>query len=300
MLDGIVSFFLMIALGYGLIRTRLLSQESPQYLSSLLMAVCFPAMILKSFLAVDPRSLLNTGLSTLVVTVLFSLLPALLFRLKKNPSPCSSLYSFICGIGNVSFVCIPLLRLFLSEEEMLPVYLHVAIQDLLIWGMFHPAFAGKHNKGSLKKLLTEPCLLAVAAGLVLAVSGIRLPSLLTQPMDALDACVSPLALLFLGMTIARYGLVSWASSRSSIIYSLYKVLLYPILIFLLLLPFLSLQETLLLSILFGSPAPVAAVVWMQKYTSDPSPAIHCLIPSTLLYFLLYTPTLLLLTRSGLL
>lgn len=298
MLDGIVSFFLLIALGYVLIRSGLLSQEAPRHLSSLLMTVCFPAMILKSFLAVDPRSLLSTSLSTVIVTLVFSLLPSLFFRLKKKRSPSDPLYSFICGIGNVSFVCIPLLRLFLTEEEMLPVYLHVSIQDLLIWGLFHPAFAGKHSRGSLKKLLTEPCFIAVVAGLLLSISGIPLPKLLTLPLDALDACVSPLALLFLGMTIARYGLLSWIGSRRSVYYSLYKVLLYPILILLLLLPFLPLREALLLSILFGSPAPVAAVVWMQNYTSDPSPAIHCLIPSTLLYFLLYTPALLLLTQSA--
>lgn len=298
MLDGIFYVALMIAIGYILVCRRVLPGESSRLLSSLLMSLCFPAMILKGFLAVNPAELFSTGLSTLIVTVVFSLLPALVLLIKKNKRHLHSLYSFICGIGNVSFVCIPLLRLFLTEAEMVTVYLHVSIQDLLIWGLFHPAFAGSQKSRQYKELLTEPCLLAVIIGLILCLAGASLPSFLSMPVDALDACVSPMALVFLGMTIGQYGTNSQWTTKRPITYSLYKVIAYPVTVFLVLLPFLPLKDAILMGVLFGSPAPVAAVVWMQKYTEDPSPAIACLIPSTLLYFLLYTPLLLFLCNQG--
>ncbi len=296
MFDGIVYFLFFLCLGYFLIRRGIFSRETPPMLSALLMSVCFPAMILNSFLTVDVHSLLHTGLPTVAVTVLFSLLPATALLLWKKPMEQKQLYSFICGIGNVSFVCIPLLDLFLTAEQMFPVYLHVAVQDLLIWGFFHPAFAGKSKKLQWRKLLTEPCLLAVGAGLLLAVFDLTLPSWVQAPLDALHSCVSPMALLFLGMTIGQYGLRSWRGRKEALYYSLYKVLLYPVVVFLCLLPFFSLWQAILLAILFGSPAPVASVVWMTRYTDDPSPAIHCLIPSTLLYFAVYAPLLLLLPQ----
>lgn len=300
MFDGIVYVILMIAVGFLFTHKRILPGESSRLLSSLLMTLCFPAMILKGFLAVEPKELLSTGLSTLIVTVLFSLLPALLLLLKKNKGPLHSLYSFICGIGNVSFVCIPLLRLFLSEASMVTVYLHVSIQDLLIWGLFHPAFAGSRENCQWKKLLTEPCLLAVFLGLILCVTGWQLPTFLSMPIDALDACVSPLALVFLGMTLGQYGFRAGKTGLIPLLYTLYKVMAYPALIFCALVFLLPLEDAVLLSILFGSPAPVASVIWMQRYTEDPTPAIACLIPSTVLYFLLYTPLLLLLCHNGIL
>ncbi len=299
MFDGVFYVIIMIALGYFLIRSKVLPSESRPHLSSILMSLCFPAMILKSFAAVDPRELLSTGLSTLIVTVIFSLLPAAILLLKKNKGPLHSLYSFICGIGNVSFVCIPLLRLFLTDAEMVAVYLHVSIQDLLIWALFHPAFAGSQRPRQWKALLTEPCLLAVFAGLILCFTNISLPGVLSMPIDALDACVSPLALIFLGMTIGQYGFSPSKAGKIPLFYTLYKVMAYPLLIFLILLPFLPLKLALLMAILFGSPAPVAGVVWMQKYTDDPTPATACLIPSTILYYVLYTPVLLLLCHLGL-
>ncbi len=300
MFDGIVYVILMIAVGYLLTYRKLLWGESSRFLSSLLMTLCFPAMILRGFLAVEPKELLSTGLSTVIVTVLFSLLPAGLLLLKKNKSSLHSLYSFICGIGNVSFVCIPLLRLFLPESAMVMVYLHVSIQDLLIWGLFHPSFAGSQRPKEWKTLLTEPCLLSVFLGLILCLTGWKLPSFLSMPLDALDACVSPLALVFLGMTLGQYGFKFRSTEKTPLVYTLYKVVAYPLVIFLLLISFLSLQDTILMAILFGSPAPVASVIWMQRYTEDPTPAIACLIPSTILYFLLYIPLLLLLCHNGIL
>ena len=300
MFDGIIYVIIMMVLGYLLACRKTLSPDAPRLLSSLLMTVCFPAMILKGFLAVEPKELLSSGLSTLIVTVFFSLLPALLLLLKRHKTPLHSLYSFICGIGNVSFVCIPLLRLFLSEASMVTVYLHVSIQDLLIWGLFHPAFAGSQHPKEWKKLLTEPCLVAVFLGLILCVTGWQLPGFLAMPLDALDACVSPLALVFLGMTLGQYGFQLRNAGRPPLLYTLYKVIAYPLIIFGILSFFLSAGDAALMAILFGSPAPVASVIWMQRYTEDPTPAIACLIPSTILYFLLYTPLLLLLCQNGIL
>lgn len=298
MLDGVFYVILMILLGYILMVCKILPQESRPHLSSILMSVCFPAMIIKSFAAVDPGELLSTSLSTLVVTVIFSLLPAVILLFKKNKGSLRNLYSFICGIGNVSFVCIPLLRLFLTEGEMVAVYLHVSIQDLLIWALFHPAFAGSRKEGQWKALLTEPCLLAVIVGLLLCFTNLSIPGFLSMPLEALDACVSPLALIFLGMTIGQYGADALKGGKIPLLYTLYKVIAYPVVIFLILLPFLPLKTALLMAILFGSPAPVAGVVWMQKYTEDPTPAIACLIPSTLLYYAVYTPLLICLCSMG--
>ena len=298
MLDGVFYVILMILLGYILISCKVLPKESRPHLSSILMSVCFPAMIIKSFAAVEPKELLSTSLSTLVVTLIFSLLPAIIMLFKKNKAPLHSLYSFICGIGNVSFVCIPLLRLFLTESEMVTVYLHVSIQDLLIWALFHPAFAGSRKSGRWKSLLIEPCLMAVVLGLILCLGDLPIPGFLAMPIDALDACVSPLALIFLGMTIGEYGAKALKGGKDPLFYTVYKVIAYPVVIFLILLPFLSLKAALLMAILFGSPAPVAGVVWMQKYTEDPTPAIACLIPSTILYYLAYTPLLLFLCSRG--
>lgn len=297
MFDGILYFLILVVIGYFALKCKLLPEQTPDILSAVLLVVCFPAMILNSFLTIDAQTLFTTGLPTLIVTLIFSLLPFFVLLFGKQTEK-KRLFRFICGVGNASFVCIPLLGLFLTSEEMFPVYVHVAVQDLLIWCLFHPLYLGEGQKIQWKKLLTEPSLLAVFVGFILALAQVRLPSFLLVPIEALEGAVSPLALLFLGMIIARYGILSWRGSRDAIYYTLFKVLLYPCLVFAALYFILPLKTALLLALLFGSPAPAAAVIWSQRYGRDTKLAVSCLIPSTIAYFFVAGAALVIFAQMG--
>lgn len=304
-LDGFLFFLLVIALGYFAARFGLVKEEAVEVLPSLLLNLCFPALLLTTFASVDRHTLLTAGLPALIVTPLFALLPffASLLLFRKDEPERRALLRYITGIGNTSFVCIPLLRLFLSDAQMLIVFVHGAVMDLLIWGLHHPLFVGsglRKNRQPLYKLLLSPCLLAVVAGTILALTGAPLPSFLQFTADALAAVVSPLSLLLIGMLIRQYGLLGWRKNRTAIFYSLWKVLVYPCLVFAALYFFLPLQSALILAILFGSPAPVTAVVWCKEYRRDTKLAVDCLIPSTILYFLVMGGALTALTHFGIL
>ncbi len=152
----------------------------------------------------------------------------------------------------------------------------------------------------LKKIFASPCLIAVVTGIVLSALGISLPGFVSYTLSALEAAVSPLALVFIGVLIARYGAFSWCKSGSAVLYSLWKVIALPLLVFACLYFFLPLESALIIAILLGSPAPISAVLWCKEYGRDAKLAVDCLIPSTLLYFLLMGSLLAALTRFGIL
>ncbi len=304
-LDGFLFFLLVICLGYFAARLHLVKESAAEVLPSLLLNVCFPALLLTTFASVDRQTLLAAGLPALIATPVFALLPFLvsLFLFRRDEPERRALLRYISGIGNTSFVCIPLLRLFLPDEQMLIVFVHGAVMDLLIWGLHHPLFLGsglRKNRQPLHKLLLSPCLLAVVVGTILSVTGMPLPSFLQFTADALATVVSPLSLLLIGILIQQYGLLAWRKDRTAILYSLWKVIVYPCLVFAALYFFLPLQSALILAILFGSPAPVTAVVWCKEYRRDTKLAVDCLIPSTILYFLVMGGALTVLTHLGIL
>lgn len=303
--DGFVFFLIVIAVGYFAVKLHLVPDSAADALSSILLNVCFPAMLLNTFLRTDPNALLQTGLATVVVSLVFSLLPFAVshFLLRRRPNDERTLFRYILSIGNTSFVCIPLLSLFLSDEQMLIVIVHGAVMDLLIWGVHHPLFlgsGGKNRRESIGKILASPCLIAVVLGIVLCICGAELPSFLSYPLDALEATVSPLSLLFIGMLICRYGLLSWRHSKKAVAYSLWRVLVYPCLVFAAIVWFLPLQTAILLAILFGSPTPISAVLWCKEYGRDTKTVVDCLIPSTVLYFAVFGVALMCLTNFGIL
>ncbi len=289
MLDGFVFFILMIAIGYTVVKIKLVSESAADSLSSVLLNVCFPAMVLKNFLGTVAGHLMQSGTASLIVSLVCASVPSVLifFLLRKSDADRRTLFRYISGIGNTSFVCIPLFSLFLNADQMLIVIVHGAVMDILIWGIHHQLFLGSSASSArqiVKKMLTSPCLIAVVLGITLCLADAELPSFLTYSINALEAAVSPLALLFIGMLIRRYGLLSWRKCKDAKIYTVLRVLVYPCLIFCVLYWILPLQTALILSMLFGSPTPITAVLWCKEYGKSTELVVNCLIPSTITYF----------------
>lgn len=301
-LDGFLFFFILICLGYFSVKTKLVPEEATDVLPSILLHVCFPAMLFRTFSTTGKEELLAAGLPTVIVSLVFSLLPFLIsIPLFKNVGDSRRpLLRFLSGIGNTSFVCVPLLILFLNQEQMWIVLVHGAVMDFLIWGLHQQVFIGSTAQGKkplLRKALT-PNLFALVLGVLCSLFALEVPHPLQYTLDALGATVSPLSLIFIGMLICRYGLFGWIHSKTAIAYSLLRVILYPCLVFGVLYFILPLDTAFILAICFGSPAPISAVLWCKQYGKDDRLAVNCLIPSTILYFIVMGGLLILLSSLG--
>lgn len=303
--DGFAFFLIAICIGYFSLRLRLVPASATDALPPILLHICFPAMLFQSFAATTADTLLSAGIPTVIASILFSLLPffATNFLLQNMDGSRRSVLRFISGVGNTSFVCAPLMSLFLTKSELSIVFVHCAVMDFLIWGVHHQIFVGSKGgsrREALKNIFCSPNLIALLAGVVCSVAAVRLPGFISYSVTALAAAVTPLSLIFIGMLICRYGLFGWIKNRTAILYTLWKVLLLPCIVFAILYFLVPLKTALILAILFGSPAPVSGVVWCKQYGHDTELAVQCLIPSTILYFIVMGASLLLLTHFGLL
>ncbi len=302
-LEELVFFIAAIAAGYFAARFRFVSEDTENILPQVLIHVCYPAMILTSFSQIDLHTLLATGatvlIATLAITLALYLLSGVLFR--KAPADRRPLQRFQAGIGNVAYVAIPLLSVFLNPSAIPIAMIHGSAQDLLIWSLYYPLFVGAGRssaKDVLKKLFTAPCIIALLLGILLKVLNVSIPELLLPTIEKIGAAAAPLALIYLGLMIHRFGLFRWVRNAAAIRYSVYKVLLLPLAVALLLLPFCDRQTAILLAILFGSPAPIMSIIWSGNYGGDVPYAIDCCIGSTLLYLVLMSLACFLLTGFG--
>lgn len=304
-MDNLIFFFLMIAIGYGAAKSGLVSDQAADTLPGILLNICYPGMVIHTFTATDLESLLHTGLptalATLCVTFTLFLLGLAVFR--RAPGEHRAYWRFVMAIGNVAYAALPLLGVFISGEAMLLCVIHGAVQDFLIWTLYHPLFLGStagSRREVLRKTVTSPSLIGALVGLFLAVCRISLPSFLQYTVDTLYAMTSPLALLLLGILIHRYGALSWRQDRLAMTYACLKVLVLPFLLFWILRCAMDGQMALLLAILFGSPAPLMGVIWSKEYGGDPELAVHCTISSTLLFLASMSVALVLFRLTGVL
>ena len=303
-LSGLFYLVLMVAIGYGASAAKLLPEKTADTLPQVLFNICYPAMILDTFLTVDTSVVLGTGLPVVVATIAATLillaLGLVLFR--KAPEGMRSLYSFLMGVGNVTYVAIPLFSVFLPAQAVLVAILHSTAQDPLIWGIYLPFLLerGQRKERPIKNALTSPCLIATALGALICFTGIPLPDFIADTAARVSAATSPLALLLIGMLVRQYGLLSWVRDRRALVYSVLKVLALPCCLFLVFRLFLSGTDAILLSILFGSPAPLLSIVWAKQNGQDAAFPVHCFLASTLLFLSAASGLLILLTKFGIL
>ena len=286
-LGGLLYLFLTVCIGYGAAATKLLSEKAAETLPQLLFNICYPAMILETFLTVDTSVLLGTGLPIAAATVAVTLVLFVsgLWAFRKQPEEQKALYTFLMGVGNVTYVAIPLFSALLPAEAVLAAIIHSTAQDPLIWGIYHPLLlkSTEGQENMLKQVLSSPCLIATLAGIVLCVTKIPLPGFLVNTAARISAATSPVALILIGMLVYQYGFFSWIRDKRALLYSVLKVLVLPLVLFVVFLPFLNRVDAILLAILFGSPAPLMSIAWAKQHHSDVAFTVHCFLSSTLLF-----------------
>ncbi len=277
----------LIAVGFAARRAGWLSDAYAEVLPAVLMKLCYPAMILCNIggMGLDGLAAFSRiAAATVVITLLIFFISKAALR-SQGPDRQPVLRFELC-VGNVSFVVIPLLTLWGYETMTAGMLVHGTVQDLFIWMLVFPLFA--RREGSWWKTLLNPCLVAFFFALVLAIFNLRLPAVLLVPLEALQGMTTPLALLFLGATIARFGAFRWLHSRAAMLFSAIKVIAMPVLVYFGCRLFLNHTDSLVLACAFGAPTPLMTVIWSASYKKDVAFATDCCILSTILYIVIFT------------
>ena len=294
-LSALIFLILTVCIGYIAASAKLLDEKASDSFVQLLFNICYPVMILETFATIEVDVLLGTGLPVMIATVIISLVlyAICLLAFRKLPGDFKTLLILMTSVGNVTYVAMPMFSIFLSTEAVMISIIQCTTQDPIVWGLYHPMMLkSKNGKNNfLQEVLGNPCLLAVVAGILLVVFKIRLPSFLLDTLSRISATTSPVALLLVGMLIKRYGLFSWVRDKAALVYSVIKVLVLPVVILVVLLPFMELKTAIILALLFASPGPLLGVAWAKQYDVKIEFTIHSFIFSTLLYMVLITPLL---------
>ena len=182
--EQIGELFLMILLGWVLVRSGLLRSEDSRSLSVVTLYLVSPCVMLNAFqIERTPelvKGLLLSLLTAVVIHVVLFLLVTLLGKVWRFRAveQASVMYS------NAGNLIIPIVSAILGKEWVVFTSVFLAIQVPLLWTHCRILLSGERQV-SLRKILLNPNILAVLAGVVLFAAGIRLPELLTGAMEGM-------------------------------------------------------------------------------------------------------------------
>ena len=209
--SNLFGLFLLIGVGYGTVRLRVLPASASKMLSSLLMNVTMPATIFTSLVRPYDPAFLRAGLLEVVLGlalyILYGVISALLARPFRVTRERRGLWTFACAFNNNGFMGFPIaLALFGEEGLALAVFLGIPF-NLLAYTTgatlicMDRSASGDAPPVSWRSILLTVVNGATLLGLILYAAQIPIPEVIDTPLTYLADVTTPLSMLIIGMNL---------------------------------------------------------------------------------------------------
>lgn len=279
--------FAFLAVGLLCAKLGWLDEHGGKSLNKLVLNVFAPCIVLASVLSTeleyavgDIMTLLWQGAALNALQLALGFVCALIFfRRDKNRSQ----FHLLTAFGNTVFMGFPVVASILGDDAIFLASMCSIPFNLFIYSI-GVLLAG--GKGSLKQFLLRllnPPFLANFVGLALFLLPIRAPEPVTEVFDSLGGMVVPLSMMLIGMSLARLSLRAIFSDWRVYVLAGCRLLLAPVVIFLVMRLFV--RDALFLNlfvILAAMPCASVLPILCGEYGGDEALASKCVFVTTLL------------------
>ncbi len=279
---------ILILVGAGCFKFRLLSKATVSEISRLVLTVINPIVILLAYQRELKAELAaNLGWTFLLSALSYALAMLISYlAVRDREGRETAIERFSCIYSNCGFMGIPLVQAMFDFEGVFYLTAFVTLFNLLAWTHGVMQISGQRSMKSILKVLRSPAIIAIALGMVLFFGQITLPPLLTETFGMIGELNTPLAMFVAGATIAQTNLPAVLKKPRVFYISLLKLLVIPgtVILAFLCFPFSSIME---MTVLAATAAPSAAMCTMQclNYKKNAAYASELFAVTTLLSIL---------------
>ncbi len=261
---------ILIAVGYVVVRTELFSQKTLSEITSFLLYVVTPCLIVSSFMSAESGAL--DGLTLLLAAALPAAAIGLCIAIsylffKKEVPERRKVLRFALIFSNVGFMGVPLVEGIVGKEGVIYGSFFIVVFNVLCWTYGYTMMGG--GKIRIKTLLLNPGVIGLVIGLPLYFLDLELPELISSPVEMLAALNTPLAMMLVGGYIAKVKFKEFFSDMAVYKLSFLRLFVGPALYLALVLAVRP-NDTLLLSSVIQAATPVAAntVLFAVQFKGD--------------------------------
>ena len=278
--------FLLMIIGAVLTWKKIITADGQKLLTDLVMDVTLPASIIKSFQMELSRELLESCLEIFLVAIAIQvgtfLLSALLYRGISDEKHRKVLqYATICS--NAGVLGNPIAEGIFGSMGLLYASIYLIPQRTFMWSAGLTYYTRCPSKKELaRKVLTHPCIIAVAFGMVLLVTGTTLPGFLGSTVNSIAGANTAVSMMLIGSFLVGVNVKSMFQ-KTFYYYSFVRLFLIPFLVFVpCRLLGLDSMVTGVSTILAAMPAASSTAILAAKYECDEVFASKCVVFTTVL------------------
>ena len=276
MLGRYLVLFAILFTGYFLRKINFLDDEMNRGLNKFIVYFAYPCMIVHNIgtLEMTGKLLVNFLVMLVLSVAMFYLYAGYMFlygKWRKFPENISNVAEFASASPNNGFMGFPITLLFFGEKGMFLMLAHNAAMNFFFFTYGIKCLRRNKEKEksrslrtafrSVLKVITNPNTIALALGLLLSISGAGLPEAVDEYLVYIGSVSTPMAMIFIGSTLAKFSFMEIIKERVTIEGSINKLIILP-LITVGLVYFLPIDNFIKAMLVLGCSFPGAAVVSM--------------------------------------
>lgn len=270
----IAELFIMILLGFILVKSSLLTKQDSKVLSTVALYIVTPCVIINAFQVQYSQDVKNGIILSFLAAIIVHIIYIVMARMLGKVYTLNGVEKATVIYTNAGNLIIPLVQALLGKEWVVYTTGYILVTTVFIWT--HGRMLICEEKGfNVKELLKNVNVVASIIGILMFALKIQLPSLIIETMDSMSATIAPICMIVAGMLIAGMDVKDCLKNKRLYVITFLKMIIFP-LFAAILFKFTNLSsmakngDMILLISLLASVAPTAASVTQiaQIYDAD--------------------------------
>lgn len=232
LLYKIFQLFLIMILGFVLVRAKLVKSEDSAVLSKLSLYLFMPAVIINAFNVEMTNDIVMGLIIAFFVAVLIHIVLLVLDCVFKKLFKTTNVERASIIYSNAGNLIVPIVTYVFGEEWLIYSSAYLIVQLVFLWTHGVRLFSDK--KISLKEILLNINMLAVISGFVIMFFGLRLPNFIGEITSSLGAMLAPAGMIIAGMLAASVDFGKMLKNKRLYVVMMARLVICPVIIMFLL------------------------------------------------------------------
>lgn len=282
-----LQIFLLLAIGFVLTKKGYFGKETRTQMTNIVLMVMLPCSIIMSFQIKLTNEIMTSTCLVFLISIciqgFYALLNRVLYRRYSLGEKVCLQYGTM--VSNAGFMGMPIAQGVFGDIGLLYASIFLIPQRIFMWSSGLSLFTSVDRKNLIKQVMTHPCIIAIYIGIIVMIFqyfDMTMPSFLSSTLSSIGKCSTAMSMFVIGGILADVEEKN-IFDKTLCLYSFYRLILIPIVIFIILrllhVDTLSSNVCILLS---AMPAASTTAMLAQKYHQNAQFASKMVFVSTLL------------------
>lgn len=228
-ISQMILLFGLMAVGYLAKITKIMDNISDKYFSKFITNIAIPDTILSSAIGQNIGDKMSTfkvllvAISIFLATPFISILIVKILKLERT-------YELMLNYSNLGFMGIPIISSIYGNKYVLYVSIFMMVFNISLFSHGVSILQKENNSSKVQlKNLLNPGIISALATLLIFIFEIPMNEFITIILKNIGSITTPLAMIIIGSILASVKITSIFTDKKIYIYTILKILVYPLL-----------------------------------------------------------------------